>query len=99
MKRRGNFCEMTIKTTDRNFALPFSPLSPSHFTKEQVNEHLWQPAERDYNFQLAEDAKELLFEFMRSHPGLRVAQAPRSWTWFQNDRVWEAVTLSLDYTS
>src|SRR5690606_9861129 len=41
-----------------------------HFTKEQVDEHLWQPAERDYNFKFTDDAKDLLFEFVQGHPGL-----------------------------
>jgi hypothetical protein len=47
----------------RDIALP-------HFTKEQVDEHLWQPAEHNYNFKLTEDAKELLYEFIQGHPGL-----------------------------
>jgi hypothetical protein len=41
-----------------------------HFTKEQVDAHLWQPAERDYNFKFTDDAKDLLFEFIQGHPGL-----------------------------
>jgi hypothetical protein len=35
-----------------------------------LDKYLWQPAESDYNFNLTDDAKELLFEFIRGHPGL-----------------------------
>jgi hypothetical protein len=41
-----------------------------HFSEEQVDMHLWKPVERDYNFRFTADAKELLFDFIRGHPGL-----------------------------
>ncbi|KAL6077437.1 Nose resistant to fluoxetine protein 6 [Balamuthia mandrillaris] len=41
-----------------------------HFTKEQVDTHLWKPAEKYYSFTMAPEAKDLLYEFLRGHPGL-----------------------------